>query len=112
MFTPHINVKSNVLYAGEYHPLKTEEDDVVVSVFSSLMFQWNGTKRTVVDGHPFWVRYEYPKVDILYDNSTKDLLASLNISEEDETQFEVRETQLNDLGYILTVQVEKEILAN
>lgn len=103
MFTPDIRVRIKLMHING-HIMDNEPD---TTVYSSIEFQRNETKKLAVDGHPFIIKYGYPIIDVMYDNSTKDLLTSINLSMIDDSDFpfETGETSLNELDYYFSVEV-------
>ena len=110
MFTPNIRVRIKLMHINGH--IRDNEPDT--TIYSSLRLQRNETKKLAVDGHPFIIKYEYPILDVMYDNSTKDLLTSINLSMIDDSDFpfETGETSINDLDYYFSIEVTKQTEAN
>lgn len=100
-FVPQIHVSVAVFIVDH----EDENYNPVYFSFAStrIFFQRNQVERIVVDSHPFVIKYEFPTVDILYDNKEQELLASMNI--EDLEDHEISDTTLNVLGYMFSAKV-------
>lgn len=104
VLVPQIHVKVSVFIPDH----EDENYNPIYYSFAStkiLLQRSNMIERIQVDEHPFVVKYNYPIVDVLYDNKDMELLASVNIDNRDVA--EIGATSLNTIGYCVSVEVSK-----
>lgn len=103
MLVPQIYVKLSVFVIDH----EDENYNIIYSSFAStrIMFQRPKIEKVQVDGHPFIIKYEYPNIDVLYNNQEQEMLASVSIEGEDKAEIEA--TSLNVLGYCFKLEVER-----